>query len=338
MSLPAFPEQIAVLGVLVSSVCGLQLSYFEYARTRDEDLAALLAELDVPQELIANPAYLAIHRQMSASLRSLSASKSETLQRFASQRLTELNALLSEMADEQLVFERTEAWRIAYERLLRNPDVTESRSVAWFRTAAYWQDLPGRQSLQLNCELAEEGLLIHRTVIDGAQEFGQVDHAASVRAADLYLTSGHKWLGGYLPLSIAVYGRNRSASRIETIVAGSLESGLFDDPLLRLTWKADAAAAVSARSTANVAALFACDGAIDDAPGEFEGPAVGSDRRWRNPAPAGTTAGVGLAVSRAARGVPFPNTDAHAPGRASSAERHKPAALVRRGGFGGDDL
>lgn len=102
------------------------------------------------------------------------------------------------------------------------------------------------------------------SVIDGAQEFAQVDHSQSVTAADLYLTSSHKWLGGYIPLSIGVYGRNRSANRIERIVSHMLQSKQVDDPLLRLTWDANSEFKVTSQSTANVAALFSCDGSLND--------------------------------------------------------------------------
>ena len=100
--------------------------------------------------------------------------------------------------------------------------------------------------------------------LDGAQEFGQVDHRATVAAGDFYLTGGHKWLGGFVPLSVAVYGRARSAGRVERVVADGLDAGAFDDPLTRLAWAGDGGVRVSAESTANVAALFACDGALDD--------------------------------------------------------------------------
>ncbi len=108
------------------------------------------------------------------------------------------------------------------------------------------------------------------SVIDGAQEYAQVEHGASVIASDLYLTSSHKWLGGYFPLSLAVYGRQRSASRIEHIVAELLESSSIDDPLLRLAWRAISGIDVASQSTANVAALFSCDGALDDLHSEIQ--------------------------------------------------------------------
>ena len=91
-----------------------------------------------------------------------------------------------------------------------------------------------------------------------------MDHRATVAAGDLYLTGGHKWLGGFVPLSVAVYGRARSAGRVERVVADGMDAGTFDDPLTRLAWAGDGGVRISAESTANVAALFACDGALDD--------------------------------------------------------------------------
>ncbi|WP_436717760.1 aminotransferase class V-fold PLP-dependent enzyme [Roseiconus lacunae] len=102
------------------------------------------------------------------------------------------------------------------------------------------------------------------SVIDGAQEFAQVDHRNSLKAADFYMTSGHKWAGSYVPISIGVFGADRTASRIGQVLAHQIESGLIDDPLMQLCWDSTDSQPISAPSTANVAALFACDAAITD--------------------------------------------------------------------------
>ncbi len=159
------PEQISVLGVIVSSVFGLQLAYLEYALERDRHQATLLGALGLRRELVVHPEFLSIYHRIALSLGTLASSENATLQFQALSRLIELDSKISEMADGKLVFERTETWRTVYEQLLRKPEVKQYRSVAWFRTAEYWQDTPGKQSLELNCELAKDGLLIHRTVI-----------------------------------------------------------------------------------------------------------------------------------------------------------------------------
>ena len=53
----------------------------------------------------------------------------------------------------------TETWRMPYERLLRSPGLYLYRSIAFLKTANYWQDEPGRQSMQVNFELAGDGKL-----------------------------------------------------------------------------------------------------------------------------------------------------------------------------------
>lgn len=67
----------------------------------------------------------------------------------------------------QLNYPNTEAWRAAYEAVLSDPDIREYRSVAWVKTADYWQDLPGQHALQFNYSLLDRGVRIERTFILG---------------------------------------------------------------------------------------------------------------------------------------------------------------------------
>ncbi len=83
--------------------------------------------------------------------------------------LSELDSSVAHIAtigDGKIVFEGTEAWRLVYEKLLRDPSVTIYRSVALVRNPAYWQDGAGTQSMQLNFELISQSVVtIERTVI-----------------------------------------------------------------------------------------------------------------------------------------------------------------------------
>ena len=45
--------------------------------------------------------------------------------------------------------------------------MTEYRSVSWAKTADYWQDRPGQQSIRLNYDLLDRGVSIERIVILG---------------------------------------------------------------------------------------------------------------------------------------------------------------------------
>ena len=57
----------------------------------------------------------------------------------------------------QIAFSGTEGWRTVYERLLSCPDVRRYRSVAWIKNEDYWQNAPGRRSMQINFETSPEG-------------------------------------------------------------------------------------------------------------------------------------------------------------------------------------
>ncbi|WP_430453482.1 hypothetical protein [Rhodopirellula europaea] len=168
-------EQLTALGIVVSSVMGIQLGQFHQANRRNRQLMQVVEAAGLQTELLGQPDLFSVHVRIARALNSLAESDDVTLRNHAVASLTDLHAKISEMSEGKLVFENTETWRTVYERLLRKPEVTKYRSISWFRNAAYWQDLPGKRSLQLNCELADSGLLIHRTVIapESLWEMGQ---------------------------------------------------------------------------------------------------------------------------------------------------------------------
>lgn len=82
-------------------------------------------------------------------------------------KLAGLDEEVRRLASGRIVFENTETWRTAYEKVLRAPGVTGYRSVSWAKTADYWQDRPGQQSIRLNYDLLDRGVGIERVVILG---------------------------------------------------------------------------------------------------------------------------------------------------------------------------
>ena len=79
-----------------------------------------------------------------------------------------LGAILQEtesLGQGKVVFASTESWRTAYERILRSDGLACYLSVAWRRTEDYWQDAPGRHSIELNYQLVRAGLAVERTII-----------------------------------------------------------------------------------------------------------------------------------------------------------------------------
>lgn len=161
-------EQLTALGIVVSSVMGLQLGQLHQQSQRENELQQVIEAAGLQRKLLGEPDFFAAHLSIARTLNSLAESDNATLRNHAVASLTDLHSKISEMSEGKLVFEKTETWRTVYERLLRKPEVTKYRSIAWFRNPAYWQDPPGRKSLQLNCEMAGSGMLIHRTIITPA--------------------------------------------------------------------------------------------------------------------------------------------------------------------------
>ena len=84
----------------------------------------------------------------------------------ALQKIVSAKSELQQVAVGTLVFDGTESWRLVYDALLRSRHVFLYRSVAWIKSADYWQDEPGKQSTQLNLELVDnQHLSIERIVI-----------------------------------------------------------------------------------------------------------------------------------------------------------------------------
>lgn len=159
------PAQIAALGALVSILGGLFLSYLEQEEERDQRRGEAIERLAVPLALAPQddfyPHYLAYCRALVA----LAGQTDPVLRGIAALKLASVSAQIDSLAGGVAVFAGTETWRAVYEQLLAGGSIREYRSVAWVRSAGYWQDAPGRQSMRANFEAAHGGVLIERIVI-----------------------------------------------------------------------------------------------------------------------------------------------------------------------------
>jgi hypothetical protein len=159
------PAQVAALGILVSILGGLFVSYLDQEDERERRRAESLERLAVPLALAAEPdlypQYLAFCRTLTA----LAGRTDPILREVAALKLASVNAQLGTLADGAVVFAGTETWRAVYDRLLAAPDLREYRSVAWVRSADYWRDPPGRQSMRATFDAAHRGVLVDRIVV-----------------------------------------------------------------------------------------------------------------------------------------------------------------------------
>jgi hypothetical protein len=87
------------------------------------------------------------------------------LREVARARLGNIAADVERLAAGQIEFTNTEAWRALYEQLLSSLDVKIYYSVALVKSDSYWNNPPGRQSIDFNFELVQRGYRIERIFI-----------------------------------------------------------------------------------------------------------------------------------------------------------------------------
>jgi hypothetical protein len=117
------------------------------------------------QKLRSRPELLRAHQALTHSLGDLASQNDEILRDTAAVRLAAIQEEMRNLAAGRVIFAGTEAWRTAYERILRTPGLGRYFSVAWLRNEDYWRDAPGRHSMQLNYDLVQLGVRIERTLI-----------------------------------------------------------------------------------------------------------------------------------------------------------------------------
>ncbi len=149
---------IAVVATLLATLALIVWTRLERILTADELPGVTLA-------VAGNAAAFGLFQSFGQSLRKTVANLDPIYEELAMDRFRRLDSEASAVAAGRIEFIGTEAWRSAYEKLLRSRGLYRYRSVAYARTPNYWQDEPGRQSMQLNFEMIENGLLIERVVI-----------------------------------------------------------------------------------------------------------------------------------------------------------------------------
>jgi len=150
----------ALLGTLLSLLIGLIWQLAVRWRRRDSSL------LETPFYLAHDAEIFDRYRRLAHEMLRISGRPIELYRKCALEALDASVSDISRIANGKIVFEETEAWRLVYEELLRDPNVTVYRSVALVRNPRYWQDGAGRQSMQLNFELLSQSVIaIERTVI-----------------------------------------------------------------------------------------------------------------------------------------------------------------------------
>lgn len=152
--------QTVWLGVLLSVVIAMLVR-----RTRPIDDPSI-GLLETPFYLSHDVEIFDRYRQISQQLLRISQRSSKVYRDLALQILDDMTRRCVEMGQGRIVFLETETWRLAYERLLREPTVFTYRSVAVVRNPKYWQDAAGSGSMQFNFQLIDDQVItIERIVV-----------------------------------------------------------------------------------------------------------------------------------------------------------------------------
>jgi hypothetical protein len=159
------PAQVAVLGAQVSILAGLFVSYLEQERVRERQHLRALERLSVPITLAADPEIHAQYLAICHALMELIRQPDPILREMALLKLASVSGDVKTLAGGSVAFGCTEAWRRVYDEILDSPDIVKYRSVAWVRSPEYWQDQPGRQSMEANFRAVRRRVRIERIVI-----------------------------------------------------------------------------------------------------------------------------------------------------------------------------
>ena len=152
--------QTVWLGLLLSAVIAMLV------RRRGRNDGSSIGLLETPFYLSHDTEVFDRYRQMSQQFLRISQRSSKVYRDLALQILDDMTRRCVEMGQGRIVFLETETWRLAYERLLREPTVFTYRSVAVVRNPKYWQDAAGSGSMQFNFQLIDDQVItIERIVV-----------------------------------------------------------------------------------------------------------------------------------------------------------------------------
>jgi hypothetical protein len=154
--------QIAILGTLFCVFAGFVVSRLQrdsQTQTRWDDI---IRGLPVPFSLAAEPRLYGEYAKMADALTKIVKHNDLLFQDLCRVRVESMATELATLARGEVVFDATETWRTAYQRVLETLRVKTYYSVAWVRSSDYWNDAPGRQSMKLNYEMVERGFRIER--------------------------------------------------------------------------------------------------------------------------------------------------------------------------------
>lgn len=150
-----------VLAMLTAAVAWFAVVVRDHLHRWD----AVVRALPVSFNLARVPALFESYAKIEKALGQIIDHSDPLFRELAIGRLEVIAADAESLGQGTILFEATETWRTAYQRVLETLRVKNYYSVAWVRTMDYWNDAPGRQSMQVNYDLVKRGFRIERVHI-----------------------------------------------------------------------------------------------------------------------------------------------------------------------------
>lgn len=154
--------QLAMLGTLFCVFAGFVMSHLQQDKQTQVRWDNLVTGLPVPFALASEPRLYGEYVKIADALTRIVKHHDLLFQDLCRNRIECMASELATLAKGEVVFDATETWRTAYQRVLETLRVKSYYSVAWVRSSDYWNDAPGRQSMRLNYEMVERGFRIER--------------------------------------------------------------------------------------------------------------------------------------------------------------------------------
>jgi len=182
------PTQLLVLGIFISVLVGL---LWELVSLQGVDSKKHLGLLEMPFFLSHDRQVFQEYQAIAKAMLKISQYPDPVYRDVAIQRLAEMRDEAEQVAKGCIAFEGTETWRIVYEKLLRSPGLYMYRSVAWIKHRNYWQDEPGRQSMNTNFELHDAGGVNIERIAIIADELWPAEEALPVERVRQWVHEQH---------------------------------------------------------------------------------------------------------------------------------------------------
>jgi hypothetical protein len=154
--------QLAILGTLFCIFAGFVLSHLQRENQTQTRWDEVIQSLPVPFALAVEPRLYGEYVKIAKALTKIVEHSDLLFHDLCRVRVENMASELGTLAKGEVVFDATETWRTAYQRVLETLRVKSYYSVAWVRSSEYWNDAPGRQSMRLNYEMVERGFRIER--------------------------------------------------------------------------------------------------------------------------------------------------------------------------------